>query len=144
MRSLYAHPIRRGISTRRLACCIAEAGFRNHSFLYQRGLASSPSSRRPLPLLPPASPSYLLARMASSSSSAPVTSAAATARFSTGSDEKALSQRLETLLESVEGNGGNGGGSGGGGRWALTTGGEGLERSFKFKTFAKTWVSGLR
>ncbi|KAK7747757.1 hypothetical protein SLS62_008901 [Diatrype stigma] len=72
-----------------------------------------------------------------SSSSAPTTSAAANARFSAGSDEKALSQTLETLLKSAEGHGGSGGG--GGGRWTLTTGGEGLERSFKFKTFAKTW-----
>ncbi|RYP17746.1 hypothetical protein DL765_004324 [Monosporascus sp. GIB2] len=52
-----------------------------------------------------------------------------TPKFSAGSDEQALSRTLEPLLESA----------GRGGRWALTPSGEGLERSFKFKTFAKTW-----
>jgi len=44
-------------------------------------------------------------------------------------DAGSLSQRLDPLLASN------------GGRWALTNGGEALERTFKFKTFAKTWVS---
>ncbi|RYO98700.1 hypothetical protein DL766_004422 [Monosporascus sp. MC13-8B] len=53
-----------------------------------------------------------------------------TPKFSAGSDEQALSRMLEPLLELA----------GRGGRWVLTPSGEGLERSFKFKTFAKTWV----
>ena len=44
-------------------------------------------------------------------------------------DAGSLSKRLDPLLASN------------GGRWALTNGGEALERTFKFKTFAKTWVS---
>ncbi|KAK1967372.1 transcriptional coactivator/pterin dehydratase [Colletotrichum sublineola] len=51
--------------------------------------------------------------------------AKATARFSQGSDEASLSTALETLLEA--------------GRWALVNDGEAVERSFKFKNFAKTW-----
>ncbi|KAI0843167.1 transcriptional coactivator/pterin dehydratase [Hypoxylon sp. FL0890] len=50
--------------------------------------------------------------------------------FSPGVDEPALTRALEPLLESAAR----------GGRWTLIPGGEGLERSFKFKTFAKTWV----
>ncbi|RYP81249.1 hypothetical protein DL769_002079 [Monosporascus sp. CRB-8-3] len=57
------------------------------------------------------------------------TAATSTPKFSAGSDEQALSRMLEPLLESA----------GRGGRWTLTPSGEGLERSFKFKTFAKTW-----
>lgn len=53
-----------------------------------------------------------------------------TPRFSDGVDEPALTRALEHLLISAEN----------GGRWVLIPGGEGLERSFKFKTFAKTWV----
>ncbi|KEY71518.1 hypothetical protein S7711_03584 [Stachybotrys chartarum IBT 7711] len=48
-------------------------------------------------------------------------------RFSAGTDEAHIKPQLDTLLNSA------------GGRWALTAGGEALERSFKFKTFAKTW-----
>ncbi|GJC94025.1 pterin 4 alpha carbinolamine dehydratase [Colletotrichum higginsianum] len=59
----------------------------------------------------------------STTSAAP---ARAVARFSKGSDEASLSSTLETLL--------------GGGRWALVNDGEAVERSFKFKNFAKTWV----
>lgn len=58
-------------------------------------------------------------------------SSVANVKFSAGADEQALGETLKTLLASAAG----------GGRWALTPGGEGLERSFKFKTFAKTWVS---
>ncbi|KAI1660083.1 hypothetical protein F4813DRAFT_350900 [Daldinia decipiens] len=50
-------------------------------------------------------------------------------QFSAGVDEPALTRTLETLLASA----------GYGGRWVLVASGEGLERSFKFKTFAKTW-----
>ncbi|RYP91239.1 hypothetical protein DL770_002631 [Monosporascus sp. CRB-9-2] len=57
------------------------------------------------------------------------TAATSTPKFSAGSDEQVLSRTLEPLLESA----------GRGGRWTLTSNGEGLERSFKFKTFAKTW-----
>ncbi|KAK1999361.1 pterin 4 alpha carbinolamine dehydratase [Colletotrichum falcatum] len=58
-------------------------------------------------------------------STTPTVPAQATARFSQGSDEASLSATLETLL--------------GGGRWALVNNGEAVERSFKFKNFAKTW-----
>ncbi|KAH9909079.1 pterin 4 alpha carbinolamine dehydratase-domain-containing protein [Xylariomycetidae sp. FL2044] len=50
--------------------------------------------------------------------------------FSAGVDETALTQALESLLASA----------GHGGRWTLIPSGEGLERSFKFKNFGKTWV----
>ncbi|KAI2465495.1 transcriptional coactivator/pterin dehydratase [Annulohypoxylon bovei var. microspora] len=50
-------------------------------------------------------------------------------QFSAGVDEPALMRALEHLLASA----------GCGGRWGLIPGGEGIERSFKFKTFAKTW-----
>lgn len=49
----------------------------------------------------------------------------ATPKFAEGSDEPRLTKELEGLL---------------GNRWTLTTDGQGIERSFKFKTFAKTWV----
>ncbi|KAI1107480.1 transcriptional coactivator/pterin dehydratase [Jackrogersella minutella] len=52
-----------------------------------------------------------------------------TPQFSAGVDEPVLSRALEPLLASA----------GRGGRWVLIPGGEGLERSFKFKTFTKTW-----
>lgn len=42
-----------------------------------------------------------------------------------------MSHKLRTLLASA----------GQGGQWLLVPSGQGLERSFKFKTFAKTWVS---
>ena len=48
--------------------------------------------------------------------------------FSAGSDEGTLRESLSSLLTEA------------GGRWQLTSEGTGLERSFKFKTFAKTWV----
>lgn len=147
MRSLYAHPILRGISVRRLS-----SGSRNPAFLYHQrsSLASSSPPLRPPPL-------HSIARMASSSSSSvaatttttttTTTTSAANARFSAGSDEKTLSKTLETVLESAAAPatavGPDSRSGGGAGRWALTAGGEGLERSFKFKTFAKTWVSGF-
>ncbi|KXJ95382.1 pterin 4 alpha carbinolamine dehydratase-domain-containing protein [Microdochium bolleyi] len=49
--------------------------------------------------------------------------------FSKGVDEAAMSPKLQALLATADH----------GGRWALIPGGHGLERSFKFKTFAKTW-----
>jgi 4a-hydroxytetrahydrobiopterin dehydratase len=49
-------------------------------------------------------------------------------RFSKGTDEATALPSLQPLLSSE------------GGRWTLTSEGEALERSFKFKTFAKTWV----
>lgn len=49
-------------------------------------------------------------------------------RFSKGTDEATALSGLQSLLSSD------------GGRWMLTSEGEALERSFKFKTFAKTWV----
>ncbi|KAH6688003.1 pterin-4-alpha-carbinolamine dehydratase family protein [Plectosphaerella plurivora] len=48
-------------------------------------------------------------------------------RFSKGSDERSMTAALNPLLNSS------------GGRWALTKEGEALERTFKFKNFAKTW-----
>lgn len=52
-------------------------------------------------------------------------------RFSQGADEAKLTASLDPLLSSS------------GGRWALTKEGEALERTFRFKTFGKTWVSTL-
>ncbi|KAI1814346.1 transcriptional coactivator/pterin dehydratase [Poronia punctata] len=71
-----------------------------------------------------------------SSSSASATVAAPTAaegettvKFSAGVDEAALTAALQELLSSA----------GKGGRWTLIPSGKGLERSFKFKNFTKTW-----
>ncbi|KAK3398168.1 pterin 4 alpha carbinolamine dehydratase-domain-containing protein [Sordaria brevicollis] len=50
-------------------------------------------------------------------------------QFSEGSDPSALSPALNKLLLSA----------GEGGKWALTNEGVAIERTFKFKTFAKTW-----
>ncbi|KAI9902611.1 hypothetical protein N3K66_001963 [Trichothecium roseum] len=50
-------------------------------------------------------------------------------RFSPGTDEAASSAALVPLLSP----------DGAGGRWALAKNGEALERTFRFKTFAKTW-----
>jgi hypothetical protein len=52
-------------------------------------------------------------------------------RFSPGSDELLMTHALEMLLTTE------------GGRWSLIADGEALERSFKFKTFAKTWVCSI-
>lgn len=49
-------------------------------------------------------------------------------RFASGTDAAALTPAVTPLL------------SASGGRWTLAAEGEALERSFKFKTFAKTWV----
>lgn len=54
---------------------------------------------------------------------------AASPKFSEGSDEPRLKKELDGLLSN---------------RWALTADGKGIERSFKFKTFAKTWVRRTR
>lgn len=51
---------------------------------------------------------------------------AAKTRFSEGSDVTLLTNAVDGLTS---------------GKWAITADGQGLERSFKFKTFAKTWVS---
>jgi hypothetical protein len=51
--------------------------------------------------------------------------------FSTGSDINSLRDAVKPLLSTN------------GGRWTLANEGEALERSFKFKTFTKTWVSSL-
>ncbi|KAF5123781.1 Pterin-4-alpha-carbinolamine dehydratase [Metarhizium anisopliae] len=48
-------------------------------------------------------------------------------RFSPGTDETSTASALAPLLASS------------GGRWTLSSEGKALERSFKFKTFAKTW-----
>ncbi|CAI4210581.1 unnamed protein product [Parascedosporium putredinis] len=51
----------------------------------------------------------------------------ASPNFSAGSDVAALTSSLEPLISRP------------GGKWTLARGGEALERSFKFKTFGKTW-----
>lgn len=56
-------------------------------------------------------------------------------RFSKGTDDTTASSAVEALVSS---------GEGAGGRWTLTKEGEALERTFKFKTFAKTWVQTTR
>ncbi|KAH8173138.1 pterin 4 alpha carbinolamine dehydratase domain-containing protein [Sarocladium implicatum] len=48
-------------------------------------------------------------------------------RFASGTDAAALTPVVTPLLSTS------------GGRWTLAAEGEALERSFKFKTFAKTW-----
>jgi 4a-hydroxytetrahydrobiopterin dehydratase len=48
--------------------------------------------------------------------------------FSQGADTEPTRKKLTTLISSP------------GGRWALTSSGKGIERTFKFKTFTKTWV----
>lgn len=58
--------------------------------------------------------------------SSSVAAMASKPRFSDGSDEVVLTKELDNLISR---------------RWALTDDGQGIERSFKFKTFAKTWVS---
>ncbi|KAI1747930.1 pterin 4 alpha carbinolamine dehydratase-domain-containing protein [Xylaria castorea] len=58
-----------------------------------------------------------------------MTTDAAKVRFSTGADETSLTTALQGLLDSA----------GKGGRWTLISSGQGLERSFKFKNFTKTW-----
>lgn len=47
------------------------------------------------------------------------------AKFAEGSDEALLSQEVESLSSN---------------RWVVTEDGQGIQRTFKFKTFAKTWV----
>lgn len=60
---------------------------------------------------------------------------AATPRFSEGTDPETAAPALGALLRAGEGEAGKEGG-----RWVLSRNGEGLERTFKFKTFMKTWV----
>lgn len=83
-----------------------------------------PSSRSAMLLLRPSSRIPSLFRPFSSSASA----MAAQPRFSAGTDAASLTPALTPLLVSE------------GGRWALTNEGTALERRFRFKTFAKTWV----
>lgn len=52
-------------------------------------------------------------------------------RLSPGTDAETVAPALSALLSSH------------GGRWALASDGQALERSFKFKTFEKTWVQML-
>jgi hypothetical protein len=59
-------------------------------------------------------------------------------KFAAGVDESSLSRKLLPLLASATTPAGRGVG-----RWTLTPSGKGLERSFNFKTFARTWVSGV-
>jgi 4a-hydroxytetrahydrobiopterin dehydratase len=50
-------------------------------------------------------------------------------QFSAGTNAASVTPALNALLTSE------------GGRWTLAKDGTALERQFKFKTFAKTWVS---
>ncbi|KAI1277483.1 pterin 4 alpha carbinolamine dehydratase-domain-containing protein [Xylaria sp. FL0933] len=50
-------------------------------------------------------------------------------KFSAGADETSLTAALQELLDPA----------GKGGRWTLIANGQGLERGFRFKNFAKTW-----
>ena len=50
--------------------------------------------------------------------------------FSSNTDQEQATEDLKSLLRS----------EGGVGRWNLIDSGKGVERSFKFKTFKKTWV----
>lgn len=52
-------------------------------------------------------------------------------RFSPGTNEAAATETVSGLVAPK-------------GRWALTKDGQALERTFKFKTFNKTWVRGVR
>lgn len=64
-------------------------------------------------------------------------------RFSPGTNEEASWAALEPLL-SPDGNGNViVGAAAAAGRWTLAKDGEALERTFRFKTFAKTWVRRL-
>lgn len=51
-----------------------------------------------------------------------------------GSDESSMGKDLSKLLLSL----------GQGGSWVLTADGMGLERTFRFKTFKKAWVSSVQ
>ncbi|KAI1335434.1 transcriptional coactivator/pterin dehydratase [Xylariaceae sp. FL0016] len=79
-----------------------------------------------------ATPHRRAAAVSFSTTTARMASLSPKPRFSAGADEAALGTALEPLLASA-------GPGQGHGRWTLTASGEGLERSFKFKTFAKTW-----
>lgn len=62
------------------------------------------------------------------------------ARFSKGTDEAAAASRLDALVLPAGEGGAAAASASAEGRWTLAKEGEALERSFKFKTFAKTWV----
>lgn len=80
-----------------------------------------------LSILRPASRTFLHLKptAATRSFSKTAAMAAASPKFSEGSDEPRLTKELDGLLKN---------------RWTVTADGKGIERSFKFKTFAKTWV----
>lgn len=65
--------------------------------------------------------------------SSPTVRITADPKFSTRDDVTLLNTALQSLLRSART----------GGRWVLTSNGQGLERSFKFKNFTRTWVSPL-
>ncbi|KAK3687646.1 pterin 4 alpha carbinolamine dehydratase-domain-containing protein [Podospora appendiculata] len=83
--------------------------------LYRRRCAARSQSTMASP--PPLSPSQ------------PQAQPALQPAFSSGSDQAALEAALVPLLSA----------HGAGGRWTLAGEGHALERTFKFKTFAKTW-----
>jgi hypothetical protein len=75
---------------------------------------------------PSAFPSYFAAASTNIVTQARTMSAKPT--FSAGEDEVKIANEVSSLLSTH------------GGRWTLTSEGKGLERSFRFKTFKKTWV----
>lgn len=164
---LCAHPTLRGTSVSAFACACARRQklYQRQRYIPQRpgyrGLciaapsphqrnsvhAATVAHRRPAPSSSSsgsfASPSTLLfsRRMAMDTTAAASPRLPQEPRFSPGSDEKTLRRALETLL--LPGSTGGSDSGSAAGRWALIAGGEGLERSFRFKTFAKTWVSDI-
>ncbi|KAI0516826.1 pterin 4 alpha carbinolamine dehydratase-domain-containing protein [Xylaria bambusicola] len=74
------------------------------------------------------SPSFQMSRCQSSSSDVAAPNDTRI-NFAAGADEATLMAALQDLLDSV----------GKGGRWTLIPSGQGLERGFRFKNFAKTW-----
>ncbi|UNI21833.1 4a-hydroxytetrahydrobiopterin dehydratase [Purpureocillium takamizusanense] len=111
-------------------------------------LTRAPQLIRPITIQPPPFPP---ARFSSSSSSLspssqsvstasamdpPNSSSSASPRFSAGTDEASARAAVASLLARPSPSPSSPGGEG---RWALVKDGEALERSFKFKTFAKTW-----
>lgn len=96
--------------------------------------ASRPLSLGPSPTRRPTAAVFSLTKSFSTTTTATTSTATMSSpqpKFSPGSDPAALQAALAPLLKAN------------GGRWVLAADGEALEREFKFKTFAKTWVRDL-
>ena len=96
-----------------------------HPFLQNQILRTRPKI--------PKIPAFRTRAMASSSSCQIPQVPSSQPVFSSNYDPKQGAKDLEPLLKLDEG--------GNDGKWTLIASGKGLERSFKFKTFKKTWVS---